>query len=263
MVHVHIQTHADGVGGHQEVDLAGLEEGHLGVAGAGGERAHHHRRSAPLAPDQLGHGVDLLGGEGDHGGAAGQARQLLRPGVGERREPLPRDDLHPGQEPPDERPHGGGAQEHGLMLAAGVQQAVGEHMSPRGIGAELDLVHGQELDRPVQGHGLHGADEIDGAGRDDLLFAGDQGDGPRAAELDNPVVHLPRQEPQRQADHARGVAQHPLDRQVGLAGVGGPEDGDQAGGGLTGWAVAHGSRIGDSPDDHKRDRVNFYAKPES
>jgi len=31
-------------------------------------------------------------------------------------------------------------------------------------------------------------------------------------------------EAQRQADHARGVTQHPLDRQVGLAGVGGAQD---------------------------------------
>ncbi len=58
MVDVHVQAHADGVGGHQEVDLAGLIKGHLGVAGAGAEAAHHHRRPAALAADQLGDGVD-------------------------------------------------------------------------------------------------------------------------------------------------------------------------------------------------------------
>jgi len=73
MVDVHVEAHADGVGGHQEVHFAGLEKGHLGVAGARAERAHHHRRSAPLAADELGDGVDLLGGEGDDGAAPRQA----------------------------------------------------------------------------------------------------------------------------------------------------------------------------------------------
>ena len=37
----------------------------------------------------------------------------------------------------------------------------------------------------------------------------------------------------------RGVAQHPLDRQMGLAGVGGPQHRDDARGGLACAAVAH------------------------
>ena len=57
-----------------------------------------------------------------------------------------------------------------------------------------------------------------------LLLAGDQGDRAGALELDDPVVVLARQQPQREADHARAVAEHPLDGEVGLAGVGGPED---------------------------------------
>ena len=73
MVDVHVEAHADGVGGHQEIDLAGLVERHLGVAGAGAERAHHHRRAAALAADQLGDGVDLVGGEGDDRAAPRQA----------------------------------------------------------------------------------------------------------------------------------------------------------------------------------------------
>ena len=36
---VHVEAHADGVGGHQEVHLAGLVERHLGVAGARAERS--------------------------------------------------------------------------------------------------------------------------------------------------------------------------------------------------------------------------------
>jgi hypothetical protein len=63
MVDVHVEAHADGVGGHEVVDLAGLVQRDLGVAGARAERAHHHRRAAALAADQLGDGVDLVGRE--------------------------------------------------------------------------------------------------------------------------------------------------------------------------------------------------------
>ena len=44
--------------------------------------------------------------------------------------------------------------------AARVQQAVGEDVAALGVGAELDLVDGQELDLALQRHGLDGADEI-------------------------------------------------------------------------------------------------------
>ena len=52
---------------------------------------------------------------------------------------------------------------------------------------------------------------------------------PRA--IDDLVVDLARQQPQRQADHAGGMRQHPLDREMGLAGVGRPEHGGDAGAG--------------------------------
>ena len=70
--------------------------------------------------------------------------------------------------------HGVGAQQHGLVRAACVQQAVGEDVAALGIGAELDLVDGEELHLAVERHGFDGADEIARAGRDDLLLAGDQ-----------------------------------------------------------------------------------------
>jgi hypothetical protein len=57
-------------------------------------------------------------------------------------------------------------------------------------------------------------------GRDDALFAGDEGDGGGALQLDDAVVVLARQQPQREADHSRTVAEHPLDSQIGLAGIG-------------------------------------------
>ena len=160
VVDVHVEAHADGVGRHQEVDLAGLEEGDLGVAGAGRERAHHHRRPAALAADQLGDGVDRVGREGDDGAAPGQAGELLRAGVAQRREALAELDLGPGAEAADQRRHGRRAQEHRLGDAAGVQQAVGEDVAALRVGAELDLVDRQELDLAVERHRLDRADEI-------------------------------------------------------------------------------------------------------
>ena len=45
--HVHVEAHADRVGGDQVLDLAGLVHRDLGVAGARRERAQHHRGPRP------------------------------------------------------------------------------------------------------------------------------------------------------------------------------------------------------------------------
>jgi hypothetical protein len=57
--------------------------------------------------------------------------------------------------------------------AAPVQDAVGEDVAAFGVGGQLDLVDGQELDLALHRHGLDRADEIGRAGRDDLFLAGD------------------------------------------------------------------------------------------
>ena len=90
----------------------------------------------------------------------GQAGQLLRAGVGQGRQPLARDDLDVGDQRADQRGHGPGAEEHGLEPAARVQQPLGEDVAALGIGDQLDLVDGEELDLTLQRHGLDGADEI-------------------------------------------------------------------------------------------------------
>ena len=229
MVDVHVEAHADGVGGHQEVHFTGLEQGHLGVAGARAERAHHHRRPASLAADELGDGVDLLGGEGDDGAAPRQATDLARPGPGQGGVAIAGDDPGLGQEPAHEWGHGRCAEQHGLAPPARVKQALGEDMPALGIGGELHLVDGQELHVAPERHSLHRAHEIGRPGGNDLLFAGDQGHAAHAPGGRHSIVDLPGQKAQRQADHAGGVAQHTLHRQVGLAGVGGAEDGDDLG----------------------------------
>ena len=57
--------------------------------------------------------------------------------------------------------------------------------------------------------------------------------GRRAALFDDPLIDLAGEQAQRQADHARGVTQHPLDRQMGLAGARAADKNDQA-------ALGHG-----------------------
>ena len=104
-----------------------------------------------------------------------------------------------------------------------MQQAIGEDVAALGIGGELDLVDGEEVDVDVARHRLDGAHPIARALRLDLLLAGDQRDLVGADAGGDLVVDLARQQAQRQSDHAALVAEHALDGEVRLAGVGGPE----------------------------------------
>ena len=127
----------------------------------------------------------------------------------------------------NQRRGGRRSQQHGLGAPARVKQAVGEDVAALGIGDELDFVDRQELDAAVERHGFDRAYPIGRVGGRDLLLAGDQRDMALAARLDDAIVDFARQQPERQADHARGVAEHPLDGEVGLAGIGRPENGDE------------------------------------
>ena len=97
------------------------------------------------------------------------------------------------------------------------------------IGGELDLIDRHERHVEIARHRLDGRHPIARLGRLDLLFAGDQRHRVRADPIDDLVVDLARQQPQRQPDHAAGMGQHALDRQMGLAGVGRSEHGGDAG----------------------------------
>ena len=229
MVDVHVQAHADGVGGDQIVDLAGLVHGDLGVAGARAQGAEHHGGAAAVAADHLGDGIDVGGREGDHRRAGRQTGDLARTGVGQGREPGPGLEGRLGDQAAEQWLHRLGAHEHGLAAAAGMQQAVGEDVAAVGIGAHLDLVDAEKGDRAVDRHGLDGAQEVAGGRRDDLLLAGDQGDLAGAPQRHRAVVVLARQQAQRKADHARLMAEHPLHGEVRLTRIGGAQDGDDAG----------------------------------
>ena len=219
VIDVEVQAHADGVGGDDEADIARLVEFDLGVAGARRQRAEHDRRAATLAADQLGDGIDVVGREGDHGRARRQAGDFLLAGVGEARQARPRDEIGARNEIGDRFAHGLGAEQQRLGAAARVEQAIGEDVAALGIGAELDLVDGEEVDVDVARHRLDGADPVARPLRLDLLLARDEGHLVDADAGGDAVIDLARQQPQRQPDHAALVAEHALDGEMRLAGI--------------------------------------------
>ena len=118
-----------------------------------------------------------------------------------------------------------------------LQHAVGEDMAALEIGGELDFVDGHKGDIEIARHRLDGGDPEARIRRLDLLLAGDQRDRVGADPLDAAVVDLARQKPQRQADDAGRMREHALDGEMGLAGIGRPEHGGDAG--------AAGARVAD------------------
>ncbi len=120
-----------------------------------------------------------------------------------------------------------------------MQEPVGEQMAALRIGAKLDLVDREKFDLPVERHRLDRADEIARPGGHDLFFAGDQRDLSGASRFHHPIVNLAREQPQRQADHARGMSQHALDRQMSLARVRRAKNGDEPRGVAPRWRAIH------------------------
>ena len=242
VIDVEVQPHADGVGGDDVVDVAGLVHVDLGVAGARRQGAQHHGSAAALAADPLGDGVDLLRREGDDGRARRQARNLLLAGEGQLRHAGTCDDVGARQQRLQRPLHRAGADQQRFLDAATVQQAVGEGVSAVEVGGELDLVDGDEGEVEVARHRLDGADPVSGRARLDLLLAGDQRHGVDTDLVDDAIVDLARQQTQRQADHAGTVCQHALDGVMRLAGVGRPQHQRDTGGAVRPRRAGHGKR---------------------
>ena len=95
--------------------------------------------------------------------------------------------------------------------------------------AKLDFINGEEFHRPIQRHRFHRAGEILRLGRDDFFLAGDQGNIAFALHRHHAIIIFTRQQPQRKADTARGMGEHPLNREVGLAGIGRAKNGANPG----------------------------------
>ncbi len=193
VIDVEIESHADGVGGNEIFDVAGLVERDLGVARARRERAEHHRGAAALAFDQLGDRIDFVGRERDDGGAARLPRDLFLAGECQLRQPRAREHMRAGQQPLHHRAHGLGAEDERLLAATAIEHAVGEDVAALEIGAELDLVDRDEGDIEIARHRLDRRNPEAGIRRLDLLFAGDERDRVGADPVDYLVVYLARQ----------------------------------------------------------------------
>ena len=224
MVDVEVQAHADGIGGDEIVDIAGLVELDLGVAGARAERAEHDGGAAALAADQLGDPVNLISRECDDGRAVRQAGELLRAGIGEMREPWPGHDGNAAQKFLEDAAHGRRAEQQRFLPAAQMEDAVGEDVAALEVAGELYLVNGDERRVGLARHRLDGADRIFCADRRDLLLAGDERDLRHSDLLADPGIDLARQQPERQADDAAFMRDHAFDGEMGLAGVGRAQD---------------------------------------
>jgi hypothetical protein len=102
-----------------------------------------------------------------------------------------------------------------------MEQAVGEDVAAFAIGGELGLVDTHEGQLVLHHrHRLGGAQQPARVLGLDALLAGDQRDAVGALDGDDPVIDLARQQAQREADRPARVRAKPLDREVGLAGVG-------------------------------------------
>jgi len=110
-------------------------------------------------------------------------------------------------------------------------------MAPLGVDPELRLVYGSEGEllgeRPfgraivaagADRHRFRRGQDVARLRGDDAFFARQQSDLLLALDRDDPLVDFAGEQPQREADDAGGMAAHTLDRQMRLAGVGGPED---------------------------------------
>ena len=60
MIDIEIEPHANGIGGDQIINIAGLIEGHLRIAGAGRKGTQHNGSAAALPSDEFGDGVHFL-----------------------------------------------------------------------------------------------------------------------------------------------------------------------------------------------------------
>ena len=103
------------------------------------------------------------------------------------------------------------------------------------LDGELGLVDRGKGEVPVEfpvvmriaagnGHAFGSAEEIARLGRDDPLFAGQQRNLLLALDGNNAVIDFAGEKAEREADDARAVTTHPVDREVGLPRVGRSED---------------------------------------
>ncbi len=223
VIDIEIETHANGVGRDDVIDVAGLKQFDLGVAGARAQGSQHNRRAPALALDPFSDGVNLLRRKRDDRRARRQARDFPIAGEGEFRQARPAEQRRAGKQFSDQRRHRARADQQCFLAAAPAQQPVSENMAAIEVGGELNFIDGEEIHGHVARHRLDGADPVGWRARFDLLLASNQSDVGCADLFDDPRVDFARQQAQRQTDQPAGEGQHPLNSVMSLAGVGRPE----------------------------------------
>ena len=223
MVDIHVQPHANGIGGDQKIHLARLIHGNLGIARARAQTAHHDGCAAALLADNLGNGVNIVGGKRGDGRPARQAREFL--GTVPTQFGKPRAALDRRVEQVfQNRRHGGCAEQQSLVTPARVQNAVGENMPALKVGGKLHFVNGNKIHLAANRQGLGGANEKPRIGRDNFFFAGDQRhiSPMHLAEMSghHAVIYLAREQAQGQPDHAALIGQHAFHGEMRFARIG-------------------------------------------
>ena len=141
--------------------------------------------------------------KGDDGAARRQPRHLLVAGIGQRREARPADVF--GVRGPAGASAAGSCRRRETSSRCRPRACSSRAVKtwPRS-GSAQSWISSTARNSTGRSSGIEfdGADEIGRVRRQDLLLAGDQRHRPRAAQLDDPVVILPRQQAQREADHA-------------------------------------------------------------
>jgi hypothetical protein len=137
----------------------------------------------------------------------------------------PGDDFGPWDKRFDHRLQRCRTEDHGFLAAARMQQPVGEDMAALPVSAELGFVDPDKRQIRPDRHRFGSAQQPARVFRLDPFLAGDQRDAVLTLDRANPVVNLARKQAKRKADRARGMGAHPLDREVGLAGIGGTQHG--------------------------------------
>ncbi len=109
-----------------------------------------------LAADQFGDGINLVRRERDDGGAPWLPGDLAVAREFKLRQPRPRDDAGAGQQPLDDRAHGGRAQQQRFVAAAPMQDPIGENVAALEIRRDLDFIDGEKRHVDIPRHRFHG-----------------------------------------------------------------------------------------------------------
>ena len=173
----------------------------MGIAGAGAQCSHDDGGPTALLTNVLCNRVDRLCCEGDDGRAARQAGEFLLSRIAQFGQAWSRHESHIWQKLFKNGAHGGGTQQQGFLIAAPMENAVGEDMAAFKVGTNLHFINREKRHIDFGWHRLNRAHPITGVDGNDLFFARYQGYGLITRTQPHLVVDLTRQEAQRQADH--------------------------------------------------------------